>query len=434
MLSNSKKHRFTRLVIKGYFILVLLCFLVLSLPFVQNVNISWFDTLFQSFSIVSTTGLSVTDIGSTYNIWGQMAILLFIQLGGIGYMAIGSLLVLKHRKKLSSVSANLLKLEFSLPSKYPLRHFISTIIFYTIILESIGAFLLYKQFLKEGIENPLWNGIFISISSFCTAGFSLFPNSLMDFGTNWEIMTVVSVLSLLGAIGFIVVSDVSLTMYQKRRKMTLTSKIICLSTFTIVFLSLIMLWLSEHCPENSFSSLMFQIIMAHSTAGFNSVEISGLYSSSIFTLIVLMVIGASPSGTGGGLKTTTATAVYAVLRSALKRSKRVMFFNKEVPLKSIKLSLSSIALYFIFLFFGVWALLLIEKDNFTLMEILYECSSALSTVGMSLGMTNMLSPLSKLVICILMFIGRIGVITIGLSIFNDAELLRKTPQQEEILV
>ncbi len=426
------------LLIKGYLLLTVLCFIVLILPFSQSANNSLVDHIFFAVSIVSTTGLAPADFSTSYNMFGQMLSLIFIQLGGIGYMALSSFIILKQFDRLPSISARLLRLEFNLPQKYPLVSFVYSVFIFTLLIEVVGAAFLYRGFKDLDIDNPLWMAIFHSISAFCTAGFSLFDDSLTQYSNDPLITSTILSLSLLGSIGFIVLLDFWLKLIRKRKRITLTSKIILLTTFLIWIVAAITIFLSDNSLFSKgwvgLALSSFQSISAHTTVGFNNYDIEALDTAGVFVLIVVMIVGASPAGTGGGIKTTSVTAIIAVLMSVLKRRKKVTFLQKEIPASSIYLAVSSALFYSFILIFGTWLILLTDGDDISFLNILFEAISALSTVGLSTGITQDLSDLGKLVISALMFIGRLGVLTFGFALISKSPLLRYKPEVEDIAI
>jgi len=435
---NTDDKSTVKLLIKGYFLLTLLCFIFLVLPICQNVENSIVDHLFFAVSIVSTTGLAPANFAESYNVLGHVISLLFIQFGGIGYMALSSFIILKQFRRLPSLSVKLLRLEFNLPRKYPLVSFIYSVFIFTILIESIGAIILYFGFKAEGVDNPLWQAIFHSISSFCTAGFSLFSDSLVSFNNNSLITTTIIVLSLLGSIGFIVLLDFYMRLSRKRKTITLTSKIILLSTFIFLIVSVFGVFLSDFQLRSlgweGFKLAIFQCVSAHTTVGFNNYDIGTIGLGGIFIMIILMIIGASPAGTGGGLKTTSITALIGVLFSVLKRRKHITFFHKEIPASNIYLAVSAGIFYSFILIIGTWIVLILDGTKFEFEKILFEVSSALSTVGLSTGITSELSDLSKLVISFLMFVGRLGVLTFGFALISKSPLFRDKPKIEDIAI
>ncbi len=426
------------LLVKGYVFLTFLCFLILQLPFCQNASNSLVNHFFFSVSIVSTTGLAPADFATSYSLAGQIASLIFIQLGGVGYMALSSFIILKQKNRLPHLSIRLLKLEFNLPNKYPIRAFIYSVFGFTLLIETIGAIFLSIGFRNEGLDNPIWNGIFHSVSAFCTAGFSLFNDSMSSFSENAMISNTILVLSLLGSIGFIVLLDFWLRLFGKRKSLTLTTKVILFSTFSFWIIASIAIFFSDSNLLNSgwegARFAIFQGISAHTTVGFNNYDLETLSSASNFIIIILMIIGASPAGTGGGIKTTSITSFIAVLKSILRRDKYVKLFNREIPAHSIYLAISSAIFYSFILMVGTWIVLMIEGSNFNLEGIIFEVSSALSTVGLSTGITAELSSMSKLVISLLMLIGRLGVITFGFALISKAPEFSVKPLPEEIAI
>lgn len=427
-----------KLLIKGYFLLTILCFIFLILPICQNTGNSLVDHIFFSVSIVSTTGLAPAEFSSSYNLLGQIISLFFIQLGGIGYMALSSFIIMKQFNRLPSLSARLLRLEFNLPQKYPLVSFIYSVFIFTLLIEIIGAVVLYFGFKEAGMENPIWQSIFHSVSAFCTAGFSLFGDSMTSFSENSLITTTILILSLLGSIGFIVLLDFWLKLTRKRKSITLTSKIILFGTFLFWIVAAITIYLSDvelrSMGWEGIKLATFQSISAHTTVGFNNYDIGLIDVGGIFVMVVLMIIGASPAGTGGGIKTTSITALIAVLLSILKRKRHITFFKKEIPAPNIYLAVSSAIFYSFILIIGTWAVLMVDGKNFEFEKILFEATSALSTVGLSTGITGELSDLSKLIISFLMFVGRLGVLTFGFALISKAPLLRDKPKIEDIAI
>ncbi|MDA8693302.1 potassium-transporting ATPase subunit KdpA, partial [Saprospiraceae bacterium] len=332
----------------------------------------------------------------------------------------------------------LLRLEFNLPKKYPLMSFIYSVFIFTVLIEVVGAIVLYYGFRAEEVANPLWKAIFHSISAFCTAGFSLFDDSMSAYTDNNLITNTILVLSLLGSIGFIVLLDLWMRLIRKRKRISLTTKIILLSTFFLWMSSSVLLFFSD----SKLSSLgwegvrlsIFQSISAHTTVGFNNYNLDIIGPAGIFILIIIMIIGASPAGTGGGIKTTSISAMIAVLTSVLQRKRHVTFFQKEIPASNIYLAVSSVMFYAVILLIGTWAILITDGDHFKFEELLFEVASALSTVGLSTGITGELSDMSKLIISSLMFVGRLGVLTFGFALISKAPLLRHKPEVEDVAI
>ena len=426
------------LLLEGYFFLIVACFLLLLLPICQSTSNTLIDHLLFAVSIVSTTGLAPANFAESYNFLGQLISLFFIQLGGIGYMALSTFIIFRQFDKLPSLPARLLRLEFNLPQKYPLISFIYSVFVFTILIETIGAVILYFGFKEAGVDNPIWQSIFHSISAFCTAGFSLQSESMTSFQDNDLVTTTILILSLLGSIGFIVLFDFWLRITRKRKKITLTSKVILISTFVLWILAAVMLYFSDTdlriMGVEGFKISVFQSISAHTTVGFNNYDIGSISAAGVYIILILMIIGASPAGTGGGIKTTSITALIAVLNAVLKRKKHITFLGKEIPSHNIYMAVSSLIFYTSILIIGTWLILVVEGDKFILEKIAFEVSSALSTVGLSTGITGELSNFSKIIICFMMFIGRLGVLTFGFVLITEAPLMRYKPEIEDIAI
>lgn len=352
-------------------------------------------------------------------------------------MAIGSYLIAKDHRKLPKLSARLLRWEFQLPKKYPLLDFMGSIIFFTLIIEILGAIWLYYGLSSCGADNPIFLSIFHSISAFCTAGFSLFPDSMVSYNDSANVISPILTLSLLGSIGFIVFVDAKNAL-RKKKKITLTSKIILISTITIWLMGALLIYLSDTSfmpsAEHHIIDALAQSAFAHTTVGFNSIDIGMMDHASLFIIIILMIIGASPSGTGGGIKTTSLTAIASISRAVYKRNNHITFLGKEIPAPNLYLAITSIFTYLVVLIFTTFLILIIEKDDIEFMKLFFENCSALSTVGLSTGITAELKPLSKILVCILMFIGRIGVISIGFALTKRSPLISKKPYIEDIAI
>ncbi len=409
-----------RFVTLGYLAYAIIAWLLLCLPFARSHSVSWLDNLFTSISALSTTGLATVSTSGNYTMFGQIVILLLIQIGGIGYMTFGSFIVFSRIGFLPDRRLDIAMTIFSIPAGMRIEHLIKGVVLFTIIIEVIGASALYFAFLHAGVHAPLWTSIFHSVSAFCTAGFSLYDNSMEAYRGDLWINVILGVLSYLGAIGFIVCVDVSRRLAGKCEHTTLTTRIILGATFWLTTSGVILFFVFEPSIRHldigeRLVASVFQVMTALTTVGFNSVPISQLSQASLFLLIILMIIGASPSGTGGGLKTTTFTAILGVMRSAIKGIEPVCFRGKEIPRARVLLAMASLGFSVGSLIIGSYLLALVETHNFE--SILFEAASALGTVGLSTGITSQLSGAGKAIIIILMFIGRVGPLAFGLALF-----------------
>ena len=411
-----------RIIIGGYVFYVIAGTLLLSMPFCRKLaeGPRLIDNLFIAVSAMSTTGLATVSVNSSYNFTGQLVILALIQLGGLGYMTIGSFLSLAVSGKMSPFQTDISLKVLSMPENFKIGKFIKSIIVFTVLIELLGAIALYPIFQSHGCQFPVWQAVFHSVSAFCTAGFSLIDTGFEGFRTDISLNIVIITLSYLGAIGFIVLHDCWNCIIEKKRKITLTSKIIVWSTIWISIIGTILFAINEPLVSGKpvaerIISSWFQVMTASTTVGFNTIPIGSLSLSSVFLLTIVMIIGASPSGTGGGLKTTTFSALWAVMLSAVRHSENVTFAGKSIPFPRLKAAVAGLVFYLLALTCGIYAISLVEQKNLT--DLIFECASALGTVGLSRGITDSLSDIGKIIITILMFIGRAGPVAIGMAIF-----------------
>ena len=402
----------------GYAFYILVIFLLLCLPICRSTShVPLVDTLFTAVAAISTAGLQTVNFAETYNFLGQFFILLGIQIGGLGYMTLGSLVILASKGHLSRKRLNVGKAVLSMPESFDPNRFFRHIAIFTLSIELIGAILLWICFLSAGVPNPLWAAIFHSVSAFCTAGISIFPNNLENFSGHTAICLTIALLSLLGGIGFIVLEDLYRSYKSKRFRATLTTRIILTSTFGAILVGTVFLFFDPNLaalPWKQRSLIaFFQAVVALTTSGFNTVPISNLAAASMIIVIILMMLGASPSGTGGGLKSTTWSAAVAAIMSFLRGDEEVTFFNSKVPHGRIIAAFASITLYLITFAIGTYCLLLSETLPFE--RIIFETAAALGTAGLSHGITSELSTVGKLIVLTLMFVGRLGVVSLALG-------------------
>jgi trk system potassium uptake protein TrkH len=304
-----------------------------------------------------------------------------------------------------------------------MEKFIPSVVKFSLAIELLGAAALYILFRKAGTPHPLWNSVFHSVSAFCTAGFSLSNSSFAPFAGDFWMNAVLAALSYLGAIGFIVCVDAWRMATGKVREMTLTSKVILWSTFWLSVAGTLLIFLGEPSIQarplgERLLAAFFQAMAALTTVGFNTVDIGQISKASVLVLTVLMVIGASPSGTGGGLKCTTFSAVLGVMRSAIRGEHEVKFWGRPVPIGRLWIAVASLGFYLAALIIGTYLLEATEITPFD--QNLFEVASALGTVGLSMGITSSLSAVGKVIVILLMFCGRLGPLTLGMALLHRA--------------
>lgn len=410
--------------------------LLLCLPWLQKTSAPFLDHLFIATSAVSTTGLVTISVFETYNFGGQFVVMLLFQLGGIGYLTFTTFMLLSTTRKITHWHRRLLSSEFTLPVTIKIKDFLKSVILFTAIMETLGTILFYIAFKMEGMENgeALWLSIFHSISAFCTAGFSLFNSGFTAYVDNGLINTTISILAIAGSLGFIVVTDFVMMLKSKEHKLSFTTKIILYGFLVLLSFGFVFFYFQEHTiaslgGKERFYAAFFQAMTAMTTVGFNTVDFGSFLLPMLLVTIFLMYIGASPSGTAGGMKITTLTAVFAIMKSRLQGKKRVTFLGKGIPFERLYIATSSFIFYTSIVFFG--SFILTFTESFPYEEVLFEVASALGTVGLSTGLTGDLTSIGKVVIILLMFIGRLGVLTFGLAIWSRRVNDDKTKVHED---
>lgn len=423
----------------GFLSYVLIGAIFLSLPWLQKTNVPLLDNLFIATSAVSTTGLVTISIFDSYNFFGQLVIVILFQLGGIGYLTFTTFMILSTTKKITHWHQTLLKAEFTLPVTIKIKDFLKSVIIFTLIMETLGAILFYIAF--SGEEMPvwkaLWSSIFHSISTFCTAGFSLFNTGFTEYSANLLVNITISILAITGSLGFIVVTDFVLLLKKKKHAISFTTKIVSygfliLLTFGFLFFYTYEPTISNLEGEERFLAAFFQSMTAITTVGFNTVDFGAFMLPMILVTIFLMYIGASPSGTAGGMKITTLTAVVAIMKSRLTNSKRITFLGRIIPYERLYIATSSFIFYTSIIALGTF--ILTFSEDFKFENILFEVASSLGTVGLSTGITSDLSVIGKITIIVTMFIGRLGVLTFGLAIWSRTQNENKSIPTNDIAV
>ena len=339
-------------------------------------------------------------------------------------MTIAAVFILARGGTLEGPRMGLLRAGFSLPHYFVMRNFVVHVTVFTFVCEAVGALLLSWRFIAVGAERPIWSGIFHSVSAFGTAGFGLHSDSLEPFRGDWVVNLTIGTLAYLGAIGFIVAQDVWYSIRLRERMLTFTSRVILVMTGAIFIIGTVLLFFVEPTiralPNGErFLAAAFQTMTASTTAGFNTVPIGPMGSAALLVIMLAMLIGASPSGTGGGIKTTSVSALIANLISVLRGRDVVAWLGHEVPMLRVLYAAAAATFYLAHLGVGLLALCLTERQPF--LPLALEVASALGTVGLSTGITADLSTPGKLIVIVLMLAGRCGPLTIGLALMTPAK-------------
>ncbi len=419
-----------RNLVYGFLVYNLIGFLLLCLPVAHYGDLKIIDNLFASTSAISTTGLLTESMETYFTGFGHVVLMVLFQIGGIGYMTFTTYVLLSTSRKSGLWRKKILEAAFTLPETLKLQDFLKSVIIFTIIMETIGTIFFYIGFMDRGwgFWQTLWVSLFHSISAFCTAGFSLFGNGFTDYvGDGW-INCTISMLAIAGSLGFIVVTDLWLRIRKKKHRLSFTTQIIFYGFLCLLAIGTLSLYFFEPAVtaldgSARFYAAFFQSMTAMTTVGFNTLDIGVLSLPILFTVVFLMYVGASPSGTSGGLKITTLTAVIAYLRSKLRSSDDIIFLGKRIPDERVSIALSTFIFYIILIFLGL--LLLTYSETLPFEQLMFEVLSALGTVGLSTGITGALTIWGKVIVILLMFIGRLGVITFGLAISRQYDNTRE---------
>ena len=374
------------------------------------------DALFTATSAVCVTGLTVVDTGKDLANASQLVLLLLIQLGGLGVMTATTALSLLMRERIGLRQRMFFAGGFGLDSPAGVIRLLIRILSLTFAIEGVAAIPLYWGFIRAGLspEQSLANAVFHSVSAFCNAGFSLFPDNLEGFSRCILVPGTVMVLVVLGGLGFIVLSELK-EMFRRPGKISVHSRLVLFTTTGLVLFGTALLLLCEwnHSLEamgggwKLWNGLFASITPR--TAGFDTVALSTFSSAGLFVVILLMIVGASPGSTGGGFKTTTLAVLLVSTWNVIRGRSEVHLWNRRISIRVIQRAITLIVLYLGTLGLGLMILALLEPFPFR--SLLFETASALGTVGLSLGITSGLSDAGKLVLVLLMFWGRVGIIT-----------------------
>lgn len=376
------------------------------------------DALFTATSATCVTGLIVVDTGTYFTLFGQLIILALIQVGGLGIMTVSTAFALILGQRITLKLENIMQKVVGDSTVLNLFNLLRNIVLVTIGIESLGALVLFSSFVKVlPPGQALYHAVFHSVSAFCNAGFALWSNNLMNFGDEPVMNLGISFLIILGGLGFTVLIDIYRYVFapQKIRKLTLHSKIVLVTTLSLIALGFIAIYIGEaKASMKGFTVAQrvmgswFQSVTLR-TAGFNTIDISRFGSATVLVSMILMFIGASPGSTGGGIKTTTFSVLVLSVLSMLTGKRDLTIFNRKIALSNAREATSLATLSASLIFCVVFVMMLFEPFAFE--KIVFEAISAFGTVGLSMGITGSLSFAGKMLITLLMYIGRIGPLT-----------------------
>lgn len=410
----------------GFILVILVGALILTLPIstTSGESTNFLDALFTATSAVCVTGLIVVDTGTYWNMFGQTVIMILIEIGGLGFMSFTTLIAIILGKKITLRERLILQDAMNTFNIQGLVKMVKYVLMFTVSVQFFGALLFSTQFVPEyGLGRGMFYSIFHSISAFCNAGFDIFGDfsSLTSYNSNAVVILVASALIIIGGLGFTVWSE--LYSSKSLKKVSLHSKMVILMTTVLVLGGTVLMFLFENNNVNTIADMSFIDKVMNSffasvtprTAGFNSIPTDGMTTAGQFLTIILMFIGGSPGSTAGGIKTTTIGILIVTIVCVIKgREDAEVFkrrFSKELVYRAFTLIFIGLSLVIV-----VTMLLSYTEKGASFMALFYEAVSAFGTAGLTLGLTSELSNIGKVLIIFLMYLGRVGPLTVVLSI------------------
>ena len=416
----------TRVVVLGFAFVILMGALLLTLPIssANGVSVGFFDALFTSTSSVCVTGLVVVDTGTAFSTFGHVVIILLIQIGGLGFMSVAMLYFMLLGKRVTLGTRLVIQESLNEDRIGGLVRMMRWVIFSALSIELVGAIILSTRFVPiYGWGTGLWYGVFHSISAFCNAGFDLIGNyqNLMPFQYDPVVNITICLLIIVGGLGFGVLQDIKHN--RSFRKLRLHSKLVL--TFTAVLLgagtliTLLVEWSNPNTlgPMNFFQKLQaafFQSVTLR-TAGFNTIDQASLMPATKMISVILMFIGASPASTGGGVKTSTMAVLCLNVRMVARGRSEIAAFHRTINRDTMQRALAIVMIGLGVLLIDIMALTILEPQA-QFLDLAFECASALGTVGVSSVGTTSLGPVSRALLILAMYIGRVGPLTLTLAL------------------
>lgn len=454
-IKNEKKKSIstTKKIILGFLLVILVGTILLSLP-ISNVGgrVDVLTALFTATTSVCVTGLVVVDTFAYWTLFGKVVILILIQIGGMGIIAIICGMMLMLHKKVNLKERMIIQDAYNLNNLQGVIKFVKKIIIGTFVVELIGALLYMIVFIPEfGVTKGIWYSIFNSISAFCNAGIDIIgPSSMIPYQSSPLVLITTMMLIFNSGIGFVVwwdVIDVAKKMLKKEirprdfiSKLTIHTRLVLSVTFTLIFAGAALVLLFEWNNKGTIGNMnlidkilnsLFQSVTLR-TAGFASFSQGDMEGASVLVSIVLMLIGGSPVGTAGGVKTVTVAVLFFAVAAVIKGRNEAVFFNRSINQDLIRKSLAVVLISLIA--FVVLSILLMITNEFTMEDSLFEVASAIATVGLSRGITADLNTAGQLIIIIGMYLGRIGPISMFIAFSNKYSIKNSLHYAEADLI
>lgn len=443
-----------QIIILSFLAIIILGTGLLSLPQATKTGAraSLIDAFFTATSATCVTGLTVQDTSNYFSHFGQVVIIALIQIGGLGIMSFSTFFAVLLGRKLTIRQTVVVQSALDSKGIEGLRQLVVAILILTFSIEIAGAVLLFCKFRSLADMNSLkaiYYSLFHSVSAFCNAGFGLYSDSLSLFCQDLFINLIMMSLIILGGLGFVVLLDFSKIKHLRKglsfflSKIALQTKLVLLTTIVLIVGGAMVIFILERNNVLSSVSLpskwlasFFQSVTSR-TAGFNTLDISKMTDATLFFIISLMFIGASPGSTGGGIKTVTFAVLIATIISMCRNKNEVSIFGRVIPRMIIRRVLVVFSLALLWMAIVTFLLTITEGNSFgegNFLKILFEVTSAFGTVGLSTGITPNLSVVGRILICLTIFIGRVGLLTVALAIALKEEAPSISYPEERVMI
>jgi trk system potassium uptake protein TrkH len=448
MAEHFQKVNPAMIIVYGYLIVDLLGTLLLSLPVSsKGPGIPLIDALFQATSALCVTGLTTVDVGTTFTLFGQSVIMALMEIGGLGVMTFSVVFFLFLGRGFSARGRWIITESFVAAPHRRMKSLLKLIFLFTLLIQIIGALLLFIQWREEmSVSSALYAAFFHSISAFCNAGIALFPTSFVSWRGSILLNATICSLIVLGGIGFPVIYEffnrARSFRARKRVAVSLHSRIVLTTTLVLIVAGALLVFVLER--DNQIAGLtvkekilasLFQSITAR-TAGFNTLDTGSLAVATLFILIILMFVGASPGSCGGGIKTTSLAVLVAILNDRIRGRHSASLFKRTIPEEHVSKALAIFILAVIVLTAGLVVLLVTQpnppREDF--LTYLFEAVSAFGTVGLSMGITSSLTVIGKIVIIGIMLLGRVGLLTVAYVVTSRRVIAPYRYAEEKIMI
>lgn len=413
------KLNMSQIILLGFLAVILIGAFLLTMPFSSAAGrwTSPLDALFTSTSAVCVTGLIVHDTATYWSLFGRFVIILLIQIGGLGVITISMTLFIIAGKRIGLRQRSIMQNAISVPTIGGIVRLTRFIVEGTLAIEALGALIMAPVFIHDfGFVSGVGYAVFHSVSAFCNAGFDLMGvrqpySSLTSYSDNSVICITIMLLIIIGGIGFMTWNDLIQNRFRFK-SLRLQTKVVLITSGLLILLPSLYFYFIEFRGYSGKERVLLSLFQAVTprTAGFNTADYSSMSDSGLMLSTVLMMIGGSPGSTAGGFKTTTAAVLFSLMLATVERHKNIVMFRRRIEMDIVRDAVALVSIYFTLLLLG--SFIISTYENIPMMKCLFECASALGTVGLTTGITPELSSLSRLILIAFMYFGRVGGLTL----------------------